>query len=46
MIGANLASGDQALVAAGADVDLIGDKAKQQAEALTAQPAGQSAGRA
>ena len=46
MIGASLASGDQALVAAGADVDLIGDKAKQQAEALTAQPAGQSAGRA
>ena len=46
MIGASLASGDQALVAAGADVDLIGDMAKQQAEALTAQPAGQSAGRA
>ncbi len=46
MIGTSLASGEEALVAARSDVDLIGDRAKQQAEALNAQPAGQSAGRA
>jgi methyl-accepting chemotaxis protein len=46
MIGASLASGEEALAAARSDVDLIGDRAKQQAEALNAQPAGQSAGRA
>ena len=46
MIGASLASGEEALAAARSDVDLIGDRAKQQAEALDAQPVGQSAGRA
>lgn len=46
MIGASLASGEEALAAARSDVDLIGDRAKQQAEALDAQPAGQSVGRA
>ncbi|WP_276509768.1 methyl-accepting chemotaxis protein [Pelagibacterium halotolerans] len=46
MIGTSLASGEEALVAARSDVDLIGDRAKQQAEALDAQPVGQSVGRA
>ncbi|WP_417583769.1 methyl-accepting chemotaxis protein [Pelagibacterium sp.] len=40
MIGASLASGEEALAAARSDVDLIGDRAKQQAEALKARPAG------
>lgn len=44
MIGTRLESGEEALAAARADVDLIGNRAEQQAEALDARAAGQAIG--